>query len=101
MLGVSFLVCSQVLFHFFLDQAIISIAPTDSLCFQPSLINCLCIRNSQDGSSEEFIGEWVEARGYRDQVVIATKVFLLPTALHLQKLSRHSTRIYGKSGTTL
>ncbi|KAF7337908.1 Aryl-alcohol dehydrogenase [Mycena venus] len=27
----------------------------------------------QDGSSEEFIGEWVEARGYRDQVVIATK----------------------------
>ncbi|KAF7325388.1 Aryl-alcohol dehydrogenase [Mycena venus] len=28
----------------------------------------------QDGSSEEFIGEWVEARGYRDQVVIATKV---------------------------
>jgi len=27
----------------------------------------------QDGSSEEFIGEWMEARGYRDQVVIATK----------------------------
>ncbi|KAJ7681530.1 aryl-alcohol dehydrogenase [Mycena rosella] len=27
----------------------------------------------QDGSSEEFIGEWVEARGYRDQLVIATK----------------------------
>jgi len=29
--------------------------------------------NYQDGSSEEFIGEWVEARGYRDQVVICTK----------------------------
>ncbi|KAJ6550675.1 aryl-alcohol dehydrogenase [Mycena vulgaris] len=27
----------------------------------------------QDGSSEEFIGEWLEARGYRDQVVVATK----------------------------
>ncbi|KAJ7677888.1 aryl-alcohol dehydrogenase [Mycena polygramma] len=29
--------------------------------------------NYQNGSSEEFIGEWMEARGYRDQVVIATK----------------------------
>ncbi|KAJ7579509.1 NADP-dependent oxidoreductase domain-containing protein, partial [Mycena floridula] len=27
----------------------------------------------QDGSSEEFIGEWAEARGIRDQLVIATK----------------------------
>ncbi|KAF8904747.1 aryl-alcohol dehydrogenase [Gymnopilus junonius] len=27
----------------------------------------------QDGSSEEFIGEWMEARGIRDQVVVATK----------------------------
>jgi aryl-alcohol dehydrogenase-like predicted oxidoreductase len=30
--------------------------------------------NSQDGSSEEFIGEWAESRGIRDQLVIATKV---------------------------
>jgi hypothetical protein len=29
---------------------------------------------SQDGSSEEFIGEWAEKRGIRDQLVIATKV---------------------------
>lgn len=29
---------------------------------------------SQDGSSEEFIGEWAEARGVRDQLIIATKV---------------------------
>ncbi|KAJ7784995.1 YFL056Cp-like protein [Mycena maculata] len=28
----------------------------------------------QNGSSEEFIGEWAEARGYRDQLVITTKV---------------------------
>ncbi|KAJ7681515.1 NADP-dependent oxidoreductase domain-containing protein [Mycena rosella] len=28
----------------------------------------------QDGSSEEFIGDWVEARGNRDQLVIAPKV---------------------------
>jgi len=27
----------------------------------------------QEGSSEEFIGEWVEKRGIRDQLVIATK----------------------------
>ena len=28
----------------------------------------------QDGTSEAFIGEWMEARGVRDQMVIATKV---------------------------
>ena len=30
--------------------------------------------NYQDESSEEFIGEWMEKRGIRDQMVIATKV---------------------------
>ncbi|KAI0760914.1 aryl-alcohol dehydrogenase [Trametes elegans] len=29
--------------------------------------------NYQDESSEEFIGEWMESRGIRDQIVIATK----------------------------
>ncbi|KAJ6618707.1 Aldo/keto reductase [Mycena sp. CBHHK59/15] len=29
--------------------------------------------NYQDGTSEQFIGEWMEARGNRDQMVIATK----------------------------
>ncbi|GJE93430.1 aryl-alcohol dehydrogenase [Phanerochaete sordida] len=29
--------------------------------------------NYQDESSEEFIGEWMEKRGIRDQIVIATK----------------------------
>ena len=29
---------------------------------------------SQDETSEIFIGEWMEKRGIRDQVVIATKV---------------------------
>ncbi|KAI0790736.1 aryl-alcohol dehydrogenase [Abortiporus biennis] len=29
--------------------------------------------NYQDESSEEFIGEWMETRGNRDQIVIATK----------------------------
>ena len=28
----------------------------------------------QDGSSEAFLGEWMAARGVRDQMVIATKV---------------------------
>ncbi|KAI0692296.1 NADP-dependent oxidoreductase domain-containing protein, partial [Cerioporus squamosus] len=27
----------------------------------------------QDGSSEAFIGEWMETRGIRDQMVVATK----------------------------
>ena len=30
--------------------------------------------NYQDGTSEMFIGEWLEERGIRDQIVIATKV---------------------------
>lgn len=34
----------------------------------------LLFRYSQDQSSEEFIGEWAESRGIRDQLVIATKV---------------------------
>lgn len=29
---------------------------------------------SQDETSEQFIGEWAESRGIRDQLVIATKV---------------------------
>lgn len=32
------------------------------------------ILRSQDETSEEFIGEWAETRGIRDQLVIATKV---------------------------
>lgn len=30
--------------------------------------------NYQDESSEEFIGEWMETHGIRDQMVVATKV---------------------------
>ena len=30
--------------------------------------------HSQDESSEQFIGEWAEQRGIRDELVIATKV---------------------------
>ncbi len=30
--------------------------------------------NYQDESSEEFLGEWMESRGVRDQMIIATKV---------------------------
>jgi aryl-alcohol dehydrogenase-like predicted oxidoreductase len=33
--------------------------------------------DSQDGTSEEFIGEWAEKRGIRDQLFIATKVTIL------------------------
>ena len=37
---------------------------------------CLSIY-SQEESSEEFLGEWMEKRGIRDQIVIATKVGIL------------------------
>ena len=30
--------------------------------------------NYQDETSEAFIGEWMETRGIRDQIVVATKV---------------------------
>lgn len=30
--------------------------------------------NYQDESSEQFLGEWMEKRGIRDQIVLATKV---------------------------
>ena len=36
---------------------------------------------SQEGTSEEFIGEWMEKRDIRDQMVIATKVLGLPSML--------------------
>lgn len=29
---------------------------------------------SQSESSEEFLGEWIEQRGIRDEIIIATKV---------------------------
>lgn len=32
--------------------------------------------NYQDGDSEEYIGEWMEKRGIRDQIVLATKFSL-------------------------
>lgn len=35
----------------------------------------------QDETSEEFIGEWMEKRGNRHQMVVATKVRSLPFSL--------------------
>lgn len=40
-------------------------------CIALSRLTC---HLSQDQRSEEFIGDWVEQRGIRDQLVIATKV---------------------------
>src|SRR5690606_7409796 len=37
------------------------------------------VPGNEGGESETFIGEWLASRGCRDQVVIATKVFSLPT----------------------
>jgi hypothetical protein len=52
-----------------------STPPTCSMSFPSFYVRIFRIhsRNSQDGSSEEIIGEWAEARGNRDQLVIATK----------------------------
>ncbi|KAE9383091.1 Aldo/keto reductase [Gymnopus androsaceus JB14] len=36
--------------------------------------------NYQNESSEEFIGEWMEKRGNRDQMVIATKPVITPSS---------------------
>ena len=33
--------------------------------------------NYQDETSEQFLGEWMEKRGIRDQMIIATKVSFL------------------------
>ena len=41
----------------------------------PDFEPCSILMNSQDGSSEAFIGEWAEQRGIRDRLFIATKVF--------------------------
>jgi hypothetical protein len=42
---------------------------------------------SQDGASEEFVGEWAEKRGIRDQLVIATKVRkIMPYFLRLSHI---------------
>lgn len=39
--------------------------------------HCSYSYNSQDETSEQFIGEWMEKRGNRDQIVLATKASLL------------------------
>ncbi len=49
---------------------------------------------SQDETSEEFIGEWVEKRGIRDQVVIATKVCAIQMYGLLRVLMATSTVHY-------
>jgi len=36
----------------------------------------------QDETSEAFVGEWMESRGVRDQIVIATKESRLKIELH-------------------
>ncbi|KAG5219944.1 Aldo/keto reductase [Salix suchowensis] len=42
--------------------------------------------NYQDESSEEIIGEWMESRGNRDEIVVATKSMHLSVEASLKKL---------------
>ena len=49
--------------------------------------------NYQDETSEQFLGEWMEKRGIRDQMIIATKVsFLAGMSLGLADNLRPSIR---------
>lgn len=51
--------------------------------------------NSQDGSSEEFLGEWMEERGNREQIVLATKVSeLIGRSLCTQLTTSHDVFQY-------
>jgi hypothetical protein len=52
------------------------------LLIQPTISESVCVCSriddahfsiSQDETSELFIGEWMEQRGIRDQIVLATK----------------------------
>ena len=54
-----------------------STQPTPSKCLLANPLDCPYCFVSQDQSSEEFIGEWAEQRGIRDQLVIATKVRII------------------------
>ncbi|KAI0632852.1 Aldo/keto reductase [Trametes polyzona] len=45
--------------------------------------------NYQDESSEEFIGEWMETRGIRDQIVVATK-YTMDSKRGRQDIKQHS-----------
>ena len=47
---------------------------------------------SQNESSEQFIGEWAESKGIRDQLFIATKVrFSITFYMHKPHSIMHST----------
>lgn len=45
--------------------------------------------DSQDEVSEEWVGEWMEERGNRDQLVIATKVFTVDFFFAMHTLGAH------------
>ncbi|KAH9169409.1 YNL331Cp-like protein, partial [Lactarius sanguifluus] len=55
-----------------------SMNKTDSIMlldthFDAGVNDLICSNSCQDESPEAFIGEWVEKRGIRDQLVLATK----------------------------
>ena len=67
---------------------IMKLAATSSILRVTSTSACLLVDPteayilfSQEETSEKFIGEWMEARGIRDQMVIATKVRLVISIL--------------------
>ena len=54
-------------------EVTLSTLPMSSKYHNDTFLSHSIIMNSQDGSSERFIGEWAEERGIRDKLFIATK----------------------------
>jgi len=60
------------------------------LSFSKDLISdfsCAGLVCSQNNTSEQLIGEWMELRGNRDQMVIATKVSVSIFVEHIECLT--------------
>jgi aryl-alcohol dehydrogenase-like predicted oxidoreductase len=55
--------------------------------------------NYQDGESEEWIGEWMESRGIRDEIVIATKYTMSHRQFEIAKSEHGIGSNYGGNHT--
>lgn len=65
---------SSFLMHIMTLEETSSTQRTTSKCKHCSIGYYYSSISSQDETSEEFVGEWMNKRGIRDQIVIATKV---------------------------
>jgi hypothetical protein len=66
-----------------------------SLCFYSLDLTSTCLHSYRDGETEEWLGEWLQARGNRDQLVVATKY----TNSYRAKFSNEVQANYGGNGS--